>query len=73
MLAWIGCGFALLSAIFIYSGAGSLRAEKQREKERNAQYIMPVYGGTYGDKQAPYYAHAYSGPYYYYNTNTYRY
>lgn len=77
MLAWIGCGFAMLSAIFLYAGAGALRAERRREKERNAQYVMPVYGG-YGDKHPPYFAHAYSapavaGPYYYYNTNTYKY
>lgn len=77
MLAWIGCGFALLSAIFLFAGAGTLRAERRREKARNAQYVMPVYGG-YGDKHQPYFAHAYSapgvaGPYYYYNTNTYKY
>lgn len=72
ILAWIGCGFALLSTVFVYAGAGSLRSERRREKERHAQYVMPVYG-AYAEKQPPYYAHAYAGPYYYYNTNTYRY
>ncbi|OQV12379.1 hypothetical protein BV898_13332 [Hypsibius exemplaris] len=79
MLAWIGCGFALLSAIFLYAGAGTLRAERRKEAARATQYVMPVYGGYgNGDKHPPYFAHAYSapgvaGPYYYYNTNTYKY
>jgi hypothetical protein len=72
MLAWIGCGFALISSLFLFGGAASLRSERKKEEERQAQYLMPVYG-NYGEKQPPYYAHAYQGPYYYYNTNTYRY
>ncbi|XP_055346875.1 uncharacterized protein LOC129594241 [Paramacrobiotus metropolitanus] len=72
MLAWIGCGMALVSAMFLLGGAASLRAERRREKERNAQYMLPVYG-NYGEKNAPYYAHAYPGPHYYYSSNSYRY
>ncbi|XP_076312200.1 claudin domain-containing protein 1-like [Tachypleus tridentatus] len=63
ILAWIGVGMNLISAILFLCGARCLRKEKKIEQAKNMQYLMPVYP----DKRQPYgYGYGYPGPYYQY-------
>nr|CAD7404629.1 unnamed protein product [Timema cristinae]CAD7434160.1 unnamed protein product [Timema monikensis] len=41
ILAWLSVGFSLISSILFFSGANCLRAEREAEKAKNVQYIMP--------------------------------
>lgn len=61
ILAWIGVGMSLITAILFLSSARCVRHEKKAEQAKNMQYLMPVYP----DKRQPYgYGYAYPGPYY---------
>ncbi|XP_046989602.1 uncharacterized protein LOC124595066 isoform X2 [Schistocerca americana] len=66
ILAWIGVGWALVSAILFSAAAICLRGEREKEEAMNMQYLMPVYP----QKQQYAYAtgypapSAYPGPYY---------
>lgn len=61
ILAWIGVGMCLLTAILFLSAACCVVHEKKVEQAKNMQYLMPVYP----DKRQPYgYGYAYPGPYY---------
>ncbi|XP_076309625.1 claudin domain-containing protein 1-like [Tachypleus tridentatus] len=62
ILAWIGVGMCLLTAILFLGAAHCLRKEKKIEQAKNIQYLMPVYP----DKRQPYNYAAYPGPYYQY-------
>ena len=41
ILAWIGVGWALVSAVLFSSAAICLRGEREREEAVNMQYLMP--------------------------------
>nr|CAD7445851.1 unnamed protein product [Timema bartmani] len=41
ILAWLSVGFSLISSILFFSGANCLRAEREADKAKNVQYIMP--------------------------------
>lgn len=41
ILAWLGVGWALLSAILFSGAAICLRSERDREEATNMQYLMP--------------------------------
>ncbi|GFR17212.1 uncharacterized protein TNCT_707041, partial [Trichonephila clavata] len=61
ILAWIGVGMCLLTAILFLGAACCVVHEKKMEQAKNMQYLMPVYP----DKRQPYgYGYAYPGPYY---------
>ncbi|XP_059477565.1 uncharacterized protein LOC132197951 isoform X1 [Neocloeon triangulifer] len=61
ILAWLGVGWALISAILFSGAAICLRGERDREEAANMHYLMPVYP----QKQQQYaYGYAYPGPYY---------
>ncbi|PSN32224.1 hypothetical protein C0J52_17247, partial [Blattella germanica] len=65
IVAWIGVGWALVSAILFSAAAICLRGEREKEEAMNMQYLMPVYP----QKQQYAYATgypptAYPGPYY---------
>lgn len=61
ILAWLGVGWALVSAILFSGAAICLRSELDREEAANMQYLMPVYP----QKQPYAYGYAaYPGPYY---------
>lgn len=40
-LAWISVGFSLISSILFFSAAACLHSEREAEKMKNVQYIMP--------------------------------
>ncbi|XP_012269473.1 uncharacterized protein LOC105693846 isoform X2 [Athalia rosae] len=65
VVAWVGVGWSLVSAILFSAAAICLRGERLREEAMNMQYLMPVYP----QKQQYAYAGypppaAYPGPYY---------
>ncbi|KAI9581880.1 hypothetical protein GQX74_010197 [Glossina fuscipes] len=67
VVAWIGVGTSLLSAVLLSGAAVCLKNEREKEEQLNLQYLMPVYS----QKQPPYPPYAnypqpqmYSGPYY---------
>merc|ERR1712142_685731 len=68
IVAWIGVGMSLLSAILFSLAAVCIRTDKEREEAMNMQYLMPVYhqkqqqAAAYGG--GPYGYAAYPGPYY---------
>ncbi|KAJ4443258.1 hypothetical protein ANN_04926 [Periplaneta americana] len=67
IVAWIGVGWALVSAILFSAAAICLRGEREKEEAMNMQYLMPVYpqkqqyAYAAGGYPAP---AAYPGPYY---------
>ncbi|XP_069691348.1 uncharacterized protein [Periplaneta americana] len=67
ILAWISVGFYLISSTLFFCAAACLRSEREAEKAKNVQYIMPVYpqkqqyAYAAGGYPAP---AAYPGPYY---------
>lgn len=60
IIAWIGIGWCLISAILFFCAAKCLHEEKMKEQAKNMQYLMP----TYPTKQQYGYGYAYPGPYY---------
>jgi len=40
-LAWISVGLSLISSILFFSAAACLHTERETEKMKNVQYIMP--------------------------------
>lgn len=40
-MAWIGVGWALVSAILFSAAAICLRGEREKEEAMNMQYLMP--------------------------------
>nr|CAD7434159.1 unnamed protein product [Timema monikensis] len=67
IVAWIGVGWSLVSAILFSSAAICLRSEREKEEAMNMQYLMPVYPQKQqyaytASYPAP--AAAYPGPYY---------
>jgi len=41
ILAWISVGFSLVSSILFFCAAACLHSEREAEKVKNVQYIMP--------------------------------
>jgi hypothetical protein len=41
ILAWISVGFSLISSTLFFSAAACLHSEREAEKAKNVQYIMP--------------------------------
>jgi len=71
IVAWIGVGMSLLSAILFSLAAVCIRTDKEREEAMNMQYLMPVYHQKQQQQQqaaayggGPYGYAAYPGPYY---------
>ncbi|XP_014209448.1 uncharacterized protein LOC106640078 isoform X2 [Copidosoma floridanum] len=65
MVAWVGVGWSLVSAILFIASAICLRGERMREEAMNMQYLMPVYPQKQQYAYAGYPAPAaYPGPYY---------
>lgn len=66
ILAWVGVGSSLVSAILFSAAAICLRGEREKEEAMNMQYLMPVYPQkqqyAYPGYPAP--PAAYPGPYY---------
>ncbi|XP_026473767.1 uncharacterized protein LOC113377609 [Ctenocephalides felis] len=66
VVAWIGVGSSLVSAVLLSGAAVCLRGEREREEALNLQYLMPVYPQkqgqyAYASYPAP---QAYPGPYF---------
>ncbi|XP_012283180.1 uncharacterized protein LOC105701209 isoform X1 [Orussus abietinus] len=65
VVAWVGVGWSLVSAILFSAAAICLRGERMREESMNMQYLMPVYPQKQQYAYAGYPAPAaYPGPYY---------
>ncbi|XP_011053830.1 PREDICTED: uncharacterized protein LOC105145746 isoform X1 [Acromyrmex echinatior] len=65
VVAWVGVGWSLVSAILFSAAAICLRGERMREEAMNMQYLMPVYPQKQQYAYAGYPAPAaYPGPYY---------
>ncbi|XP_066592760.1 transmembrane protein 114 isoform X1 [Prorops nasuta] len=65
VVAWVGVGWSLVSAILFSAAAICLRGERMREEAMNMQYLMPVYPQKQQYAYASYPAPAaYPGPYY---------
>ncbi|KAL2727494.1 hypothetical protein V1477_016770 [Vespula maculifrons] len=65
VVAWVGVGWSLISAILFSAAAICLRGERMREEAMNMQYLMPVYPQKQQYAYAGYPAPAaYPGPYY---------
>ncbi|CAB0033603.1 unnamed protein product [Trichogramma brassicae] len=65
VVAWVGVGWSLVSAILFSAAAICLRGERMREEAMNMQYLMPVYPQKQQFAYAGYpAAAAYPGPYY---------
>lgn len=65
VVAWVGVGWSLVSAILFSGAAICLRSEKTRDDAMNMQYLMPVYPQKQQYAYAGYPAPAaYPGPYY---------
>ncbi|XP_046399208.1 uncharacterized protein LOC124165754 isoform X2 [Ischnura elegans] len=62
IIAWIGVGWALVSAIMFSAAAICLRNEREKEEAMNMQYMMPVHPQK--QQYAYGYSYAYPGPYY---------
>jgi len=63
IVAWIGVGMCLSSAILFSLAALCIKSDKEREEAMNMQYLMPVYPQK-GQPYGPYGYPAYPGPYY---------
>jgi len=63
IVAWIGVGMCLGSAILFSLAALCIKSDKEREEAMNMQYLMPVYPQK-GQPYGPYGYPAYPGPYY---------
>jgi len=61
-IAWIGVGWALISALLFSGASVCLRSEREREEAKNMAYLMPVYPQK---QQYPTYGYGYPGPYHY--------
>lgn len=66
ILAWVGVGSSLVSAILFSAAAICLRGEREKEEAMNMQYLMPVYPQKqqYAYPAYPAPPAAYPGPYY---------
>ncbi|XP_076384716.1 uncharacterized protein LOC117220709 isoform X1 [Megalopta genalis] len=65
VVAWVGVGWSLVSAILFSAAAICLRGERMREEAMNMQYLMPVYPQKQQYAYAGYPAPAaYPAPYY---------
>ncbi|XP_063987603.1 uncharacterized protein LOC135167871 isoform X2 [Diachasmimorpha longicaudata] len=65
VVAWVGVGWSLVSAILFSAAAICLRGERMRDEAMNMQYLMPVYPQKQQYAYAGYPAPAaYPGPYY---------
>jgi len=63
IVAWVGVGMCLSSAILFSLAALCIKSDKEREEAMNMQYLMPVYPQK-GQPYGPYGYPAYPGPYY---------
>ncbi|ROT75647.1 uncharacterized protein [Penaeus vannamei] len=61
-IAWIGVGWALISALLFSGASVCLRSEREREDAKNMAYLMPVYPQK---QQYPSYGYGYPGPYHF--------
>jgi len=64
IVAWVGVGMCLGSAILFGLSSLCIKGDKEREEAMNMQYLMPVYPQK-GQPYGPYGYAAYPGPYHY--------